>query len=134
MTTEKRTKEEIKAYYANKREQWKKAKELSSTNKYKALYEIYVKRSGQDISMTSFAYVAAQMEYQNLEGLPYLDCMTFDKWIHNGFKVKKGSKSTLDGLVWRSFKTESEDEVMFPKTYNLFHRSQVEAIAVELAA
>jgi len=124
---QKRSKEEIKEYYKTLRERWAKAKELSETDQEaKAIYE----NLGKDFSYTSFYFTLMDMKEQNLEGIPYIDCKTFKGWIENGYKVKKGEKSKLQGITWVGDKKgENEDDLfIYPKVYYLFHKSQVEEI------
>ena len=125
------TPEETKAYYKNLRAQWNSAKETANTDHITAI----IRNHGLNISVTGFAFVQAQMEEQGLEGLPYLDMKTFHGWKENGFKVQKGEHSTATGLTWVSVGKPKEeraetdpDPYKMPRSYRLFHRSQVQGI------
>jgi hypothetical protein len=129
------TKEQKKEYFANLREQWKVAKQSADIDEIKAI----IQNHGLNISPFSFAFVSMQMKALGFDGLPYLDCKIFQGWKENGFIVKKGEKSKIDGLTWlhpthketnetgKIEKTENTD-YLFPKVYHLFHRSQTEPI------
>jgi len=120
--------EDKKAYYKNLRAQWSVAKETADTDHITAI----IRNHGLNISVTGFAFVQAQMNAQGLEGLPYLDMKTFHGWKENGFKVQKGQHSTATGLTWVTVGAKKEateetnkDAYKMPRSYNLFHRSQV---------
>jgi len=121
-----------KEYYHNLRERWQQAKKLSETkeDQIKAIIATH----GLNISNTGFVIVAQQLKEQGLKGLPYLDAKTYKGWIENGFQVQKGQKSTLSGVTWIDVKGKADNEedngYMMPKEYKLFHRTQVEAVAV----
>jgi hypothetical protein len=75
------------------------------------------------------------MRHLGYDGLPYIDCKTFGGWQASGFKVKKGEHSRLSGITWMKTaggkRLEDDDDdytYMYPKTYHLFHKSQVEPI------
>lgn len=128
------SKEEKKEYFRKLREQWKDAKKLAETDQIKAIYsQVDLK---QDISITSFSMVYKQMQAQGLDGLPYVDMKTYKGWKDNGFQVIKGEHSTANAITWiKPGQDEDEDEeednkdtYVFPKVYNLYHRSQVEEI------
>ena len=75
------------------------------------------------------------MRAQNLDGVPYIDAKTYQGWKQSGFQVKKGEKSTLNGIVWlkcgpknASGEVDDDSAFLIPKLYHLFHRSQVEAL------
>ena len=126
---------ERKAYMASLRNQWQAAKKTAENPEVKGLYQLLMAQSPEmRISMYSFAFVLSDMRRVGMDGLPYLDCKTFNSWKDCGFKVKKGEKSQIHGIVWKSFETQEKDnkgqnlEFLFPKAYALFHRSQVEAI------
>jgi len=126
------TKEQKKDFYKNMREQWQRAKELAEDENYKNKYSLLISQSPSlSVSMYSFAFTLAEMEKLKLQGLPYLDTKTFKGWIDSGFKVKKGEKSKINGITWikkerKDDKDKKDDSFCFPKTYKLFHRSQVE--------
>ena len=129
------TKEQKAAYFKKLRQDWRKAKELADVDEITA---IMINHGLQKFSPYSFAYVQMQMNILGLEGVPYIDCKTFQGWEENGFRVKKGEKSQLGGIVWRTAngKQASDEDVddekkasyVFPKAYALFHKSQVEEI------
>lgn len=122
-----RSEAEKKAYFKALRARWTQAKELLTAGKIKAIDAI-IATHGLKISNTGFMYVSLQMEQQGLDGLPYLDAKTFNGWIETGFRVRKGEKSTLDGVTWINC-TDTKDKeksYMMPKGYHLFHRSQVD--------
>ena len=131
----KRTKEEIKEYYKGVREMWKKAKELAETDKYRGIIK-ECREQGIEFSAYGITFIAQQMEEQGLEGLPHIDTKTFNLWKKNGFRIKKGEKSTLTGIVWKEFKNKNDDDdddgYVYPKIYNLFHSSQVEIYIPEI--
>ena len=72
------------------------------------------------------------MENNGFDGFPYIDCKTYKNWQENGFIVKKGEKSKIDGITWIAPKgkdgEEEDGKGLYPKRYRLFHRSQVEAL------
>jgi len=127
------TPEEKKKYYQNLRLEWKLAKTFAEDPEVKNKYNILCKQSpGKTISSTSFAFILKGMEILGLDGLPYIDCKTFNGWKNSGFKVQKGETSKLKGIVWMSFKDKKKEEnvpeSVYPKLYHLFHRTQVEAL------
>ena len=129
------TTQDKKAYMAELRLRWQAAKRTADDPQVKGLYELLREQSPElRISAYSFAYVLSVMRRAGLEGLPYLDCKTFNSWKDCGFKVKKGEKAQIHGIVWKSFETKEKDgngdniEFMFPKAYALFHKSQVEPL------
>ena len=122
---------EKKAYFKNLREQWKNAKVLSEDPNYKYKYNLLVAESpNMRISMYSFSFVLQSMEQNGFSGLPYIDCKTYKGWKESGFTVKKGEKSKIDGITWllTKKKTEDSEDVLYPKMYRLFHKSQVEEV------
>lgn len=129
------TRQQKKEYFRQLRAQWNEAKSLLTLEKIKAIDAI-IRTHGLKISQTGFLFVSIQMKRQKLEGLPYLDAKTFRGWLDNGFRVRKGEKSTLSGITWISIgdkdaeagdDEEIKDGYMLPKEYHLFHRSQVNA-------
>ena len=130
MKYQKRTREEIKAYYAKMREMWQVAKDLSETKVYEAAWMEAQTTLSKSFSLPAFIFVEKQLKAQEMEGVPYIDTKTFNGWKENGFKVKKGEHSTIDGITFMEVENKKEGEQNFivPKVYNLFHRSQVEPI------
>lgn len=125
------TREQKKVYFAGLRAQWQAAKLTANIDEIKAIIQNF----GLGISPISYAIVAGQMAAQGLDGLPYLDCKTYQGWVDNGFQVRKGEKSTIDGLTWREVENkksdnqkDDDDNYMMPVAYHLFHRTQVDPI------
>lgn len=129
-TFQRRSKEEVKAFHAKMREMWEIAKAFSETKEYDAAWMEAQTTLTKAFSLPAFIFVKKQLEALGLEGTPYVDTKTFSGWIENGFKVKKGEKSVIDGYTFIEVenKKEGEDNFIAPKTYHLFHRSQVEPI------
>jgi len=130
------SKAERKAYLENLRNMWQMAKEYAEKDEVKAAWTEAQVALDSKFSIRSFALIKMQMEEQGLEGTPYIDTKTFKAWKDSGYIVKKGSKSTLSGVVWLTGKDKKEDkkeneesEFVFPKKYSLFHKSQVEEMA-----
>ena len=131
------SKEEKQEYFNKLRAQWAAAKK-HSLNGGRAEIEAIMATHGMKVSMIGFMVVYTQMKSQGLDGIPYLDAKTFQGWKENGFKVRKGEKSTLDGITWVNVTTdklttpdgETSDISTYamPKGYHLFHRSQVEPL------
>lgn len=128
-----RTTEEKREYYKTLRQRWSEAKKLSEQDNGK-LRAIMMTHGLHNISPASFLFVKIQMEKLGLDGLPYIDMLTFNGWKENGYKVKKGEHSKVQGIAWLTVgKNEGEEEeekensYVMPKVYYLFHRSQVEA-------
>ena len=124
------TKEQKRKYFKGLRDRWNQAKQDLTAEKICEI-EAIIKTHGMNISNTGFFFVSLQMKRQGLDGLPYLDAKTFKGWLDNGFRVRKGEKSTLSGITWiGTGKGEDDDDqsgYVFPKQYHLFHRSQVDA-------
>ena len=124
------TKEQKQEYFKKLRIDWKKSKELAENDEVsKALF----RECGIDgISYYSFAFILTQMKNLKLDGIPYVDAKTFKGWIESGYKVKKGEKSKLSGITWIGGKKkdgkDDDDSFIYPKTYHIFHKSQVEKI------
>jgi len=124
------SKEEKKVYFENLRREWKTSKALAENNAVaKALFR---EANLKSVSYFGFYYVLAQMQELKLEGLPYIDCKTFEGWYSAGFMVKKGEKSKIKGITWIAPKSKKDEEenddanqILYPKVYHLFHRSQV---------
>jgi hypothetical protein len=123
------TKEEKQAYFQSLRETWKARKAMSVSDDDAIRAHAL---SGLQVSYTSFFFTLTDMRAQGLDGIPYIDAKTFNKWIESGYQVKKGEHSTLRGIAWistRKKEDDPKDEFVFPKEYKLFHRNQVEPIA-----
>lgn len=122
------TKEQRVKYYQELRSKWMMNKlKADGDDKASQTY----KKLGLKVSFYGFYWTMMQMEEQHLDGLPYIDAKTYKGWLETGFKVKKGEKSTLSGIVWREIKAKDADEddeplYLLPKVYSLFHKSQVE--------
>lgn len=132
------TKEEKHQYFKALRERWAKTKELAEKDEIKAAF-LAAQMEGLNVSVSGFAWVYAQMKDQGLEGVPVIDAKTFQGWKESGFKVKKGEHSTLMGITWwintdekgnEGEEGDKEKPYIFPKAYHLFHRSQVEELAL----
>jgi hypothetical protein len=124
------TKEERATYYKQLRERWNKAKEIGNEDEIKAV----MMQHGLNFSVRSYCYVMMQLRALGLEGIPYVDTKTFMGWKENGFMVRKGEKSNIDGITWigidgkeKTDEGEKEHHYAMPKAYHLFHKSQVEA-------
>lgn len=124
------TKEERMEYFKQLRNRWKISKEMAENDELaKALF----REIKGNFSYYSFYFTLQDMRKVGYQGLPYIDCKTFNGWKETGFKVKKGEHSKIDGIVWLEVKSnkETEDDEkldVYPKLYHLFHRSQVEPI------
>ncbi len=132
--------EEKKAYFAALRERWQDIKNRVTAGELDQIKGI-IAEHGLTVSPWSYAFTAASMRAQGFDGIPYLDCKTFNGWKQRGFKVRKGEKSTIKGIVWLGVGSKAEDPdtahkaraqgkggFLMPKQYALFHRSQVEPI------
>ena len=135
------TQDQKKEYFKSLRDRWTNSKKLASEDQEaQALYResITTTISGK-ISYWSFYFTLMDMKREGFSDLPYIDCKTFEGWRKSGFKVKKGEKSRIDGIVWLRFGSKGkiaeeinplEEEVsLYPKLYHLFHKSQVGSIA-----
>lgn len=127
------TPDQKKTYFAGLREQWKANKEAAEKDgDARAQYDAMKRESpSMSVSYWSFYFTLSAMRRQGMDGLPYIDAKTFNGWRGAGFQVRKGEKSTLDGITWIEVrgKDEPDDEgFMLPKKYALFHRRQVDAI------
>ena len=126
------TKEQKAKYFKELRARWKVSKEMADKDETaKALY----REAGGQFSYYSFYFTLMDMRRLGYDGLPYVDCKTFNGWREAGFRVMKGEKSKISGIVWIHPKGKNEkgeevdvDESVYPKIYHLFHKSQVEAI------
>lgn len=123
------TKEQKQEYFTQLRERWNRAKELSKDDEVVSAWNEAQETCGMKFSLNSFAFVRAEMQVLGLEGIPYVDCKTYQGWLKSGFQVKKGEKSLLSGITWIGKGKDDDDEgYIFPKEYKLFHKSQVEEI------
>ena len=129
------TKEEKKEYFLSLRQQWASIKNSLTAGEIDEIKAV-ITSHGMNISPWSYAFTAWSMKAKGLEGIPYLDCKTFNGWKHAGFKVIKGQHSAIKGITWIGFGSKSDDPDkaaasdtggVYPKEYHLFHRSQVEA-------
>ncbi len=123
--------EDKKVYFTNLRNDWKQSKEDSE--KDEVAKKLFDALKNPAFSYTGFYHIYRQMKKQKIEGTPYIDSKTFNKWKEEGFRVKKGEKSSLKGITWlrkkkKGSKEEDEEGVLIPKQYSLFHRKQVEEI------
>lgn len=130
------TPEQKQQYFEGLRARWRESKKLAEGNQeITALFKEAEATGIGKISFYSFAFTLQDMRANGFDGLPYIDCKTFDGWKRSGYRVKKGEHSKINGIVWKEFgnKKETEDEeddpFIFPKLYHLFHKSQVEPIA-----
>lgn len=131
MYKQKYTQSQKNQYFAQLRAEWRKSKELAENDEAaKALHREVERTTNSKYSYWSFYFTLQDMRALGLDGLPYIDCKTFLGWKQSGFKVKKGEKSKIRGIVWMSFEKdengEEDDMFMYPKIYHLFHKSQVE--------
>jgi hypothetical protein len=118
------------------RAKWNTAKQLMTEKKISEIDAVMMTH-GLNFSRTGFMIVSQEMQQQGFDGIPYVDAKTYKGWRENGFQVRKGEKSTLGSITWVGVgkkaptpaKPEGESGFLFPKSYNLFHRSQVDAIA-----
>lgn len=128
------TKEQKRQYFKSLANQWKETKqETQSSKEYETLYKS--SPASQHISMISYWLTKIEMNKQGLEGEPYIDMKTFKAWKEAGYKVLKGEKSKVSGITWKhptkkvtindESITEEDESFLYPKKYNLFHRSQV---------
>lgn len=116
-------------YFQGLREQWTAAKEYANIDAIQAI----LNNHGLNVSPISYAIVEKQMQDLDLEGLPYLDCKTFQGWKRSGFIVCKGQKSKISGIAWLKVEKENpaadeKESFMMPKEYKLFHKTQVKEI------
>jgi hypothetical protein len=130
------TQAEKKAYFDNIRLEWQKSKALAEND---MVAEALFREAGlKGVSYFSFYYVLRQIKALKLTGIPYVDTKTFQGWLENGYKVKKGEKSKISGVTWlkvvngkvlnKGEKEEDGKSFLFPKVYHLFHKTQVEEI------
>lgn len=135
MAKRKYTPEEIKQYYAEIRERWTIAKELSTSDKCRAILDQMALHGITEVSPTSIMAVQMQLEELGLDGLPFVDVKTFQGWKEIGYVVRKGQKSILTGVSWKPTEKKNQETGeteetgrgrLLAKGYALFHRSQVE--------
>lgn len=131
------TKKEKNKYFSDLRSQWAQVKNSLTACEIDEI-KAAIMSHGMNISPWSYAFTLHSMRARGLDGIPYLDCKTFNGWKSAGFKVKKGEHSAIKGITWIGYgnKSEDPDEAsssnsggVFPKEYHLFHRTQVEALA-----
>ena len=124
-----KTKTNKKERAAQLRNQWNAIKE-SLTEEMISEAQAIAESHGLNFSATGYAFCKEQMAAARLSGTPYVDAKTYAGWKKAGFQVKKGQKSFGYGITWVKVekKDNPDDSFLFPKTYSLFHTSQVEAI------
>lgn len=127
------TKEEKQAYFLKLRQQWKENKELAEKDtNARSKYEALVKESPNfRFSFYSYYFTLRDMQRLGYDGNPYIDTKTYKGWKEAGFQVKKGEESKINGMTWitsQKDEKEGENDFVYPKMYNLFHRTQVEPI------
>jgi hypothetical protein len=126
------TQEQKKEYFASLREKWQANKALAEgdTVAHEKYMAIVAEAPDNRISYYSFYFTLQSMRAHEYDGTPYIDCKTFAGWVNAGFRVKKGEKSHIDGITWLQAKNKdgSDADMVYPKMYHLFHRSQVEEI------
>lgn len=59
---------------------------------------------------------------------PKSNCLTFNQWLKQGYKVKKGEKAIKSFIVIEQKDDKGAVVRKFPKTVNLFYVRQVEKI------
>ncbi len=59
---------------------------------------------------------------------PKSNCLTFNRWLKNGYKVKKGEKAIKSFIVIEEKDKKGEVVRKYPKSINLFYVRQVEKI------
>ncbi len=116
------TKEQKKEYFSNLRKQWQDSKALAENDK---VSQAVFNEQGLKVSYFSYYFTLLQMRKLQLDGIPYIDCKTFKKWQESGYIVKKGEKSKISGITWISNDEDNDEKFIYPKQYNLFHKSQV---------
>ena len=129
------TKEEKIEYLKSLRNKWIETKKQLTNGEIDSIKAV-IKTHGLNISYISYFMVSHQMKALGLDGIPYLDCKTFQGWKENGYIVKKGEKSKIDGITWLTIlpKDENGEEILeeegyvLPKAYHLFHKTQVEPL------
>lgn len=126
------TKKQKNAYFKNLRKRWAQTKKLAENDQ--SARAIFESMEGE-FSYYSFYFTLLEMRAKKLDGLPYIDCKTYEGWKKSGFQVKKDESSVIDGITWvkRKYKDEDGNELedantAYPKLYKLFHKSQTIAI------
>ena len=124
---------ERREYTIDLRNRWKLAKQASENmTDAQALQLEEVRAIIPTMSATGFLFILIQMTRLWLSGLPGLDALTFNWWKARGYAVKKGEKSKLHGVTWivsgEKDGEDGDDKIMYPKSYHLFHSSQVEEV------
>ena len=130
------TPEQKRQYFTALRAEWKQRKAAADQDiNARARANAIMEEAGEKFSYYSFYFTMLDMQAQKLDGNPYIDCKTFNKWRASGFKVKKNEKSKVRGIVWMHPIKKNEageaienEDYLFPKVYHLFHRSQVEQL------
>ena len=129
-----------KAYFTEQQARRRDAKAALTEGRLSEI-EAIIANHGMNISSTGFQIVAMEMKRHGFDGLPYLDAKTYKGWKENGFQVKKGEKSVLSSITWipvngkgtagiKPGEVGEDRGYAMPKTYRLFHRSQVEATKI----
>lgn len=134
---EKYTAEQRSEYMASLRARWaaNKARADQDADARAKWQAVQAEAPEARISFYGFYFTLCSMQDQKLAGLPYVDAKTFNGWRASGFMVKKGAKSSIEGVTWMrgtSKKDEEDDDTgraLYPKRYALFHKTQVEALA-----
>ena len=76
--------------------------------------------------MTKSNVVTITKDGKKFSGVPYEDFRTFRGWISVGKRVKKGEKTCYQSVSFPKMKDRKTGDVRsYPKTYSLFHISQV---------
>ena len=127
------SKAEKQAYFAELRARWGSVKKALTQGMIDEVQAV-IASHGLKMSVMSYVLVAQQMKALGLDGIPYLDCKTFQGWREAGFIVKKGEHSHISGITWINAGTRDEatgeivedSGYLFPKEYHLFHRTQVQ--------
>lgn len=131
------TKEEKKQYFKKLTTRWIEVKnETQSAPEYKQLYEKSPVKNR--ISFISYWLTKISMDTYGYKGEPYIDMKTFDAWKKEGYIVRKHEKCNVTGIVWLHSITSKAiiddkevieyGDTLYPKQYNLFHRSQVDKL------
>ena len=131
------TTQQKKEFYAKIRSDFATAKKEAEKLEFRRAYE-HAQAQGLTMSLYAFVFVKIQLEKLGLKGIPYIDCKTFAGWKKNGYTVKKGQKSKINGITFLRIEPKKEDKekekeskngFLIPKAYKLFHISQVEKTA-----
>lgn len=128
MTKIEQAKEDKKVFMQELRERRKLAKQLVN-DEIEANNELInkVRWVFPDMSWISILFVNAQMRNVWFDWLPWLDMKTYQWRKDNWFCVIHWQKSQVHWVtrvdIW-----EDDEKILYPKSYALFHRSQVEPI------